>query len=405
MKILVFNCGSSSIKYQLFEMPENKVLAKGLIDRIGSDNSLASQKADDKEIIINQKINNHNDGLEIIGKMLTDTKNGPLESLSEVAACGHRVVHGGESFTGSVNVTSELEEIIEEYYDLAPLHNPPNLSGIRAAKGMMGNIPQVACFDTAFHQSIPKTSYLYALPYEMYEKFKIRRYGFHGTSHRYVSRKASKIMNRDKYDTNFITCHLGNGCSIAAVKNGKSVDTSMGLTPLEGLVMGTRSGDFDPAIIFHLIRKGYKPDELDKIFNKQSGLLGISEISNEVRDLEEQADFGNERATLALDIFAYRIKKYIGSYLAVLNGCDGIIFTGGIGENGIKMRKRILSDLENLGINLDEEKNNGLVGTEGEIQANNSKIKIFVIPTNEEGAIALDTYSTAMESQKTIEVG
>jgi len=305
------------------------------------------------------------------------------------------VVHGGEAFTGSVNVDEKLEEVIDEYSDLAPLHNPPNLAGIREAKKMFGNIPQVACFDTAFHQTIPERAYLYALPYEMYEKYKIRRYGFHGTSHRYVARKAAAIMKRGKYEVDLITCHLGNGCSITAVKNGKSVDTSMGLTPLEGLVMGTRTGDFDPAIIFYLIRKGYKTEELDRIFNKQSGLLGVSGISNDVRDLEEKAGKGERKAKLALDIFAYRIRKYIGAYLAVLNGCDGIVFTGGIGENGVRMRKRILENLENLGIKIDDKKNEAIVGKADNIEAPDSRIKVFVIPTDEEGAIAHDTYLVA----------
>lgn len=400
MKVIVFNCGSSSIKYQLFEMPEAGLLAKGLVQRIGEAQSEAFQRAGDFEIKFTERIENHRQGLQLVKKMLTDPDKGPIKSMSEIGACGHRVVHGGETFTGSVNVDKKLEKGIEEYSDLAPLHNPPNLAGIREAKKMLGNIPQVACFDTAFHQSIPRVAYLYALPYEMYEKHKIRKYGFHGTSHRYVARRVAAIMNRGKYEVDLITCHLGNGCSITAVKNGKSVDTSMGLTPLEGLVMGTRTGDFDPAIIFYLIRKGYKTEELDRIFNKQSGLLGISGISNDVRDLEEKAEKGEKKAQLALDIFAYRIRKYIGAYLAVLNGCDGIVFTGGIGENGVRMRKRILENMENLGIKIDDRKNEAMVGKEGEVQAEDSKIKIFVIPTDEERAIAHDTYMIAAEAEK-----
>jgi len=278
---------------------------------------------------------------------------------------------------------------------LAPLHNPPNLIGIKASKKVLGDkVPQVACFDTAFHASIPEKAYLYALPYEMYEKFKIRRYGFHGTSHRYVARKAAEMLGIDKYKLNAITAHLGNGCSMAAVKDGKSVDTSMGLTPLEGLVMGTRTGDFDPAIIFYLLKKGYEAKDIDGICNKKSGLIGISGLSNDVRDLEEKAKAGEKRAKLALDIFAYRIKKYVGSYLAVLNGCDCVIVTGGIGENGVTMRKRAFENLEALGIKIDDAKNAVMVGGKGgEITTADSKVKVLVVPTNEEGAIAGDTYA------------
>lgn len=396
MKILVLNCGSSSIKYQLFDMPAGTIVAKGIAQRIGEAASEASQKVGDREISVKQTIKDHDAALAVIQKMLTDPDKGAIKSLKEISACGHRVVHGGEAFTGSVNVTAELEKTIEEYFDLAPLHNPPNLVGIRAAKKMLGpDVPQVACFDTAFHTTLPKTAYLYGLPYEMYEKFKVRRYGFHGTSHRYVARRAAELLGKGKYDADFITCHLGNGCSIAAVKNGKSVDTSMGLTPLEGLVMGTRTGDFDPAIIFYLVKKGFTPEQLDGLFNKKSGLLGISGISNDVRDLEEKCAAGNEKAKLALEIFAYRVKKYIGSYLAVLNGCEAIVFTGGIGENNALMRKRIVSGLENLGVVLDEAKNKSIGKAEAQIQAADSKIKIMVIPTDEEGAIARDTYAIA----------
>ncbi len=317
--------------------------------------------------------------------------------MSEIGACGHRVVHGGEAFTGSVIVNEELEKVIEQYSELAPLHNPPNLTGIRAVGVIMGSVPQVVCFDTAFHQSIPEVAYLYALPHEMYERYKVRRYGFHGTSHRFVARRAAELLGKGKYDVNLITCHLGNGCSITAVREGRSVDTSMGLTPLEGVVMGTRSGDVDPAVIFHLVRKGYKLEELDTIFNKRSGLLGISGVSNDVRDLEKKAAEGHEKCRLALDIFAYRIRKYIGAYMAVLNGCDAVVFTGGIGENGIAMRKRILENMENIGIRLDNYKNRAVSGREGEIHKKDSRVKLLVIPTDEEGAIARDTYEIVVE--------
>jgi acetate kinase len=392
MKVLVFNCGSSSVKYQLYLMPDEIVFAKGVVQRIGEDFSEAIQSTDGNELQLEEHVENHDQALEAIKKMLTHDDKGPLKSMKEIDACGHRVVHGGERFTGSVRIDVEIEDVIEEFIELAPLHNPANLAGIKAVDHMMGDVPQVACFDTAFHQTIPKVAYLYALPYEMYKDFKIRKYGFHGISHRYVARRAAKLMGRTKYDVNLITCHLGSGSSISAIKNGNSIDTSMGLTPLEGLVMGTRTGDVDAAIIFHLKRKGYSVQDQEKIFNKKSGLLGISGISNDVRDLENHATKGNKRAELALDIFAYKIKKYIGMYLGIMNGCDGIVLTGGIGENGINMRKRILENMESLGIHLDEDKNLIKENTEREIHAEDSSIKIFVIPTNEEKAIARDTY-------------
>ena len=395
MKVLVLNCGSSSIKYQLYEMPAEDVVAKGLIQRIGSDESEAILQKDGKKWSMPWPIHDHQAGITVMVRMLTDPEKGVLSSMAEIKACGHRVVHGGERFTGSVLVDKELEKAIEEFFELAPLHNPPNLTGIREAKNVLGNIPQVACFDTAFHQTIPPVAYLYGLPYDMYEEHKVRRYGFHGTSHRYVARRAARLMDRGKYDADLITCHLGNGCSIAAVKGGRSVDTSMGLTPLEGLVMGTRTGDLDPALVFYLIRRGYTVEDLDRIFNKESGMLGISGISNDMRDLEEKAEEGNARARLARDIFAYRIRKYIGSYMAVLNGCDGIVFTGGIGENDWLMRKQALCEMDQLGIQLDERKNQETVGQEGAVHAQDSRVRVFVIPTNEEAAIARDTYERA----------
>ena len=395
MKVLVLNCGSSSIKYQLYEMPAEDVVARGLIQRIGSDESEAILQKDGKKWSMPWPIHDHQAGITVMVRMLTDPEKGVLSSMAEIKACGHRVVHGGERFTGSVLVDKELEKAIEEFFELAPLHNPPNLTGIREAKNVLGNIPQVACFDTAFHQTIPPVAYLYGLPYDMYEEHKVRRYGFHGTSHRYVARRAARLMDRGKYDADLITCHLGNGCSIAAVKGGRSVDTSMGLTPLEGLVMGTRTGDLDPALVFYLIRRGYTVEDLDRIFNKESGMLGISGISNDMRDLAEKAEEGNARARLARDIFAYRIRKYIGSYMAVLNGCDGIVFTGGIGENDWLMRKQALCEMDQLGIQLDERKNQETVGQEGAVHAQDSRVRVFVIPTNEEAAIARDTYERA----------
>ncbi len=397
MKVLVLNCGSSSIKYQLYEMPSEEVVAKGLIQRIGSDESEAILEKDRNEWRMSWPIHDHQAGIKIMEKMLTDSEKGVLSSMAEIKACGHRVVHGGERFTGSVLVDENLEKAIEEFVELAPLHNPPNLTGIREARKALGSIPQVACFDTAFHQSIPPVAYLYGLPYEMYEEHKVRRYGFHGTSHRYVARRAAALMERGKYEVDLITCHLGNGCSIAAVKGGRSVDTSMGLTPLEGLVMGTRTGDLDPALVFYLIRRGYSVEDLDRIFNKDSGLLGISGLSNDMRDLAGKAEEGNAKAKLARDIFAYRIRKYIGSYMAVLNGCDGIVFTGGIGENDFLMREQVLSEMDQLGIIIDKETNKNIVQQEGSIHANESRVGVFVIPTNEEAAIARDTYERSVK--------
>jgi acetate kinase len=376
-------------------MPQATLVSAGSVTRIGEEMSEAMQKTGTKEIRTKKKIADHAEGMNVMSAMLTDPEKGAVGSMSEIGACGHRVVHGGEKFTGSVLIDPQLITIIAEYSELAPLHNPPNLVGIREAQRLFGDITQVACFDTAFHTTMPEVAYLYALPYQMYEKLKIRKYGFHGTSHRYVARRAAEILGKGKYDVDCITCHLGNGCSIAAVKKGRSVDTSMGLTPLEGLVMGTRSGDLDPAIIFHLVRKGYSPEQLDAIFNKKAGLLGVSGISNDVRNLEEKAASGSEKARLALDIFAYRIKKYIGSYMAVLNGCDAIVFTGGIGEKGVRMRQRICAGMEYLGITLDPRKNEEAVGAEASIQAADSKVRVLVIPTDEEAAIAKDTFAIA----------
>ncbi len=400
MKILVFNCGSSSIKFKLFKMPEETVLAEGAVERVGSPDASASLKTAQGKIETNQPIVDYPSGFAVIKDLLLNPESGALQSLSEVSACGHRVVHGGNNFGGSMRIDDELEQGIEAVFELAPLHNPPNLTGIQQARLMFGAIPQVACFDTAFHHSIPEIAYRYAVPEKLYTDYKIRRYGFHGMSHQFVARSAAEMLGKHKYSVNVITCHLGNGSSIAAIKDGHSVDTSMGLTPLEGLVMGTRSGDLDPGIIFYLYRKGYSTDSLDTLLNKKSGLLGISGSSNDVRDLELKAAGGDDKAKLALDIFAYRIKKYIGAYMAVLNRVDAIIFTGGIGENGVAMRSRILADMDQQGISIDETLNAFHVGVAGEIQAATSRIKVLVIPTNEELAIARDTHkmSAAIQS-------
>jgi acetate kinase len=327
---------------------------------------------------------------------LVDPTVGVLKHIDQIGAVGHRVVHGGDEFTGSVVVDVAVIATIEHFADLAPLHNPPNLIGIRAAQAKLPGIPQVACFDTAFHQTIPQVAYTYALPYELYEKFRIRRYGFHGTSHRFVARRAAKMLGLDKYEINAVTCHLGNGCSITAVRNGESVDTSMGLTPLEGAVMGTRTGDVDPAILFYLGDKGYDLHSLKKLCNKESGLLGISGISNDMRTLTELAKQGNQRASLAIDVFCYRVKKYIGSYTAVLGRLDAVVFTGGIGENATRVRADICSNLQQMGIEIDAEKNKATRRVEADISSDRSPVKVLVIPTNEEASIAGDTYELAM---------
>ena len=399
-KVLVLNCGSSSIKYQLYAMPQSETLARGLVERLGEDDGGYRHTDAAGEDSGELSAPDHRAGLDFAMGRLTGGASPAVGDLSEIKAVGHRVVHGGEAFTGSVLITPEVEKTIEDNFDLAPLHNPPNLTGIRAAAELLPGAPQVACFDTAFHTTIPEHAYLYALPHQIYEKYRVRRYGFHGTSHRYVARRAARILGKDKYDLNAITCHLGNGCSMAAVAEGHSVDTSMGLTPLEGLVMGTRSGDLDPAITFYLAGKPEFGDlaTINKVLNKQSGLLGVSGVSNDMRELLEAADDGNARARLAVDVFAYRIRKYIGAYAAVLPRLDAVIFTGGIGENAALVRAKALEGLEaNLGIKLDSTANRAAVGgREADIAAGDSSAHVLVIPTDEEKAIAADTYELAV---------
>ncbi|MGA2915316.1 MAG: acetate kinase [Sedimentisphaerales bacterium] len=395
MKILVINAGSSSIKYQLFEMPAEKVLAKGLLEKIGEESSQLNHFSDSKEHKIRTKVADHSAGMKLILDTLVNPQTGVIRNVSEISAVGHRVVHGGEEFTASAVIDDRVIASIEKFADLAPLHNPPNLTGIKAARKGLPNALQVACFDTAFHTSIPKVAYIYALPYEIYEKFRVRKYGFHGTSHSYVAKRAAKLLGGNPEQFNIITCHLGNGCSITAVKEGKSVDTSMGLTPLEGLVMGTRTGDFDPAIIFYLSEKGYGIDELNNMCNKKSGLLGISGVSNDMRNLRDQALAGNERAKLAFDIFCYRIKKYVGTYTAVLGRLDALVFTGGIGENAPDARAQVCENLEQIGIKIDPAANEKTIRKEGLISSEGSRVKVYAIPTNEELAIAQDTYRLA----------
>ena len=398
MKVLVVNCGSSSIKYSLFNMDDEQELAKGLVEKIGEEISVFIQKSEKNNINLSRKIKDHKEAFALFTKHLLNPKTDVLANIDEIKAVGHRVVHGGERFYESALIDEKAIRIMERYSSLAPLHNPPNLVGIREAMNYFPNSKHIAVFDTSFHHTIPQVAYMYALPYYWYEKYGIRRYGFHGTSHRYVTIRASELLNKPINKVNLITCHLGNGCSMAAIKNGQSIDTSMGLTPLEGLIMGTRCGDIDTAILFFLAEKenvGLK--EIDKLLNKKSGLLGVSELSNDVRTLLENADKGNKKARLALDMFAYRIKKYIGAYIAVLNEVDAIVLTGGIGDKAKSVRKNICQDLEYLGIELDESKNNNCFEQEAVISKDSSKIKILVIPTNEELMIARDSIKIANE--------
>ena len=391
MNILVINCGSSSLKYQLINSETEGVLAKGLCERIGIDGMLTYQPEGGEKEKSEIAMPTHTEAINAVLAALTNEKSGVIKSLSEVGAVGHRVVHGGEKFASSAIITDEMIKAVEECNDLAPLHNPANLIGIRACQELMPGVPMVAVFDTAFHQTMPDVAYTYGIPYEYYEKYKVRRYGFHGTSHSYVSKRTAEIVGKPYDQMKIIVCHLGNGASISAVNCGKSVDTSMGLTPLEGLVMGTRSGDLDPAIIDFVGKKeGLSLDEMNEVLNKKSGMLGISGVSSDGRDLEAAAETGNKRAQLALDVFDYRVIKYIGAYAAAMNGVDAIAFTAGIGENNIKMRKDVCSSLTYLGVKLDEEKNN-VRGEERIISADDSKVQVLLVPTNEELAIARET--------------
>ena len=391
MNILVINCGSSSLKYQLINSETEGVLAKGLCERIGIDGMLTYQPEGGEKEKSEIAMPTHTEAINAVLAALTNEKSGVIKSLSEVGAVGHRVVHGGEKFTSSCLINDESMKAIEECNDLAPLHNPANLIGIRACQELMPGVPMVAVFDTAFHQTMPDVAYTYGIPYEYYEKYKVRRYGFHGTSHSYVSKRTAEIVGKPYDQMKIIVCHLGNGASISAVNCGKSVDTSMGLTPLEGLMMGTRSGDIDAAIIDFVGKKeGLSLDEMNEVLNKKSGMLGISGVSSDGRDLEAAAETGNKRAQLALDVFDYRVIKYIGAYAAAMNGVDAIAFTAGIGENNIKMRKDVCSSLTYLGVKLDEEKNN-VRGEERIISADDSKVQVLLVPTNEELAIARET--------------
>ena len=392
MKVLVINCGSSSLKYQLINMETEESLAQGLVERIGIEGSILTQKVPGKDkYIVQQPMADHKDAIKLVLDALVDANHGVIASMDEISAVGHRVVHGGEKYSESVVIDDAVMESLEECVKLAPLHNPANIIGINACKSLMPNTPMVAVFDTAFHQTMPKTAYMYPLPYDLYTKYGIRKYGFHGTSHKYVSAECAKLMGKDIKDIKIITCHLGNGASLAAIKDGHCVDTSMGFTPLEGIAMGTRCGNIDPAIVTFLMNEGnMTAKEVDNLMNKQSGVLGLSGVSSDFRDIEDSAKKGNERAALALDVYNYRVREMIGAYAAGMGGVDAIVFTAGLGENAIETRADICKGLEFLGIEIDDAKNN-VRGKATEVSKDGAKVKVFVIPTNEELVIARDT--------------
>ena len=391
-KVLVINCGSSSLKYEVYEMPAKLSLGKGLVDRIGITDGSISHEGVNGRYERNEDIADHKRAMELVIDALMDEHNGIIDELTEIAGVGHRVVHGGEAYAASVVIDEDVETAIEKNIELAPIHNPANLTGIREARAVFPGIKHVAVFDTAFHQTIPPAAYLYGLPRELYEKYRIRRYGFHGTSHRYVAAQAVEMLKRSPENTNLITCHLGNGCSVTGIRNGRSIETSMGFTPLEGLIMGTRSGDIDPAIIFFLLERGMTPDELNNVLNKQSGLKGLSGISNDLRDIEEAAELGDRNAADALDVYAHKVRQYIGAYAAEIVKVDILVFTGGVGQYGTRMRERICRRLENLGIVMDYRKNLENGPRKGVISMDYSPTTIVVQPTNEELQIALDTF-------------
>ncbi|RKV90517.1 MAG: acetate kinase [Bacteroidetes bacterium] len=393
MKVLVLNCGSSSIKYKLYDMNGQKELASGGIEKIGlPDSFLKFTLSDGSKQVITQEIKEHTAGIELILKTLTDAKYGAIKSLDQIDAVGHRVVHGGDKFCSSVVINQEVIDKIEECVDLAPLHNPANLKGIYAIQKILPKVPQVAVFDTSFHQTMPSYAYIYALPYDYYEKYGVRRYGFHGTSHRYVAKRGCEFLGLDLENSRIITAHIGNGGSITAIKNGKSIDTSMGMTPVEGLMMGSRSGSVDPGVLTYLMEKeNLSTRQINDIINKKSGLVGVSGVSSDMRDIENAIEQGNERARLAMDMYFYYILKYVSGYIAVLGGVDAIIFTGGVGENQPIMRKYVCDSLAFLGVDFNNELNDRIKGRETELTFPNSKVRVAVIPTNEELAIAIDT--------------
>jgi acetate kinase len=393
MKVLVINCGSSSVKYQLIDMSNEELLAQGLVERIGIEGSILTQKVTGRDkYIVKVPMKDHKDAIKHTLNALVNKTNGVIKNMDEISSVGHRVVHGGEKYSQSVVVNGEVMDYLEECAKLAPLHNRPNIIGIEACRALMPNVPMVAVFDTAFHGTMPKKAYLYPLPYELYEKHGIRKYGFHGTSHKYVSHKVAQVMGKNIEDLKIISCHIGNGVSVTAIKGGESIDTSMGFTPLDGVAMGTRSGSIDPAIIVHLVKElGYTIDEVSDILNKKSGVLGITSISSDLRDIKDAAyNKGDETAKLALDIFSYKIKTQIGAYAAALGGVDVIVFTAGIGENSFETRADILEGFEYMGVCLDKERNR-VMGEVALISTDDSKVKVYVIPTNEELMIAKET--------------
>ncbi len=392
MKVLVINCGSSSLKYQVLDMENEALLCKGLVERIGIDGSVINhEKTGMDKFVLEAPMKDHKDAIAHVLDALTDTGHGVVKNMAEIGAVGHRVVHGGEKFAESVLLTDEVIDVIKECSDLAPLHNPANLQGIEACRALMPDTPMVGVFDTSFHQTMPPAAYIYGLPYEYYTRYGIRRYGFHGTSHRFVSARAAKMLGKDIKDLRIITCHLGNGASLAAVKGGKVLDTSMGFTPLAGLIMGTRCGDIDPAIIAYVAGKENKSvADMDKVMNKESGVYGLSGVSSDFRDIEAAADAGNKRAELALKAYVHRVKAYIGAYIAEMGGVDAIVFTAGLGENSKVMRKDICAGMEELGIKICDERND-VRGKETLISADDSKVAVLLIPTNEEVMIARDT--------------
>lgn len=391
MKILVINCGSSSLKYQLFDMDNEEVLVKGLVERIGIDGSRLKQEKGDDEYIIEEDMKDHTEAVKHVFDAITDKENGVISDLSEIDAVGHRFVHGGEKITKSVVIDDEVKEAVKEYSKFAPLHNPANMMGLEACEKLLPNVKNVAVFDTAFHQSMPEENFLYGIDYKYYEDQAVRKYGFHGTSHDFITQKTAKVLEKDQKDLNMISCHLGNGSSICAVKEGKSFDTTMGLTPLEGLVMGTRSGDLDPTVVTFLMNEyGYDTKKMDNVLNKESGVLGVSGVSSDFRDLENAANDGNKRADIALKMFVNRAKRYVAGYMAEIGKTDAIVFTGGIGENSATMRADIMKGFEQFGIKIDPEKNNVRGGCHL-ISTDDSKVKVFVIATNEELMIARDT--------------
>lgn len=401
MKVLVINSGSSSLKYQLYDMTDESVLAKGLVERIGMDSSILNHKPTGKEEVTEvSEILEHNTAIRKVLDMLTDPEHGVLESVGEIQAVGHRVVHGGEAFKGSVLVTGDVKSEIRRLFDLAPLHNPPAIMGITAAERNMPGVPQVVAFDTAFHQTMDEKVYLYPIPKVLYKKHHVRRYGAHGTSHEYVSKAAAEYLDRPIEDLKIITCHIGNGASLTAVKGGKSVDTSMGLTPLEGLMMGTRSGDLDPAIVtFVMNKEELSLSEVNSMLNKHSGLLAISGSSSDMRDITDGWEAGEPNETLAFEMYEYRLRKYIGSYAAAMNGVDVIVFTAGVGENSAIVREKVCQNLTYLGVELDKELNKIRSGDPRRISTPNSKVEVLVIPTNEELVIARDTHRIVQEEK------